>query len=105
MFNNKEYGCHLLAQPNGSNVHATSLKYLCITYLIKTKRTKTIILRKVSLNFSGITTEVDKDEDKASLPDTEVGEVEDFSQQQLADFEAENEDEDEDEPESKKPKY
>ena len=23
--NNKEYGCHLLAQPKGSNVHATSL--------------------------------------------------------------------------------
>ena len=22
--NNKEYGCHLLAQPKGSNVHATS---------------------------------------------------------------------------------
>ena len=52
-----------------------------------------------------ITKEDDKDEDKASLPDTEVGEVEDFTQQQLADFEAENEDEDEDEPESKKPKY
>ena len=49
VFNNKEYGCHLLAQPNGSNVHATSLKYL-----IKTKCTKTIILRKVSLNFSGV---------------------------------------------------
>ena len=28
------------------------------------------------MNFSGIATEVDKDEDKASLPDTEVGEVE-----------------------------
>ena len=55
------------------------------------------------MNFSEIATEddKDKDEDKASLPDTEVGEVEDFSQQQLADFEAENEDEDEDEPESK----
>ena len=51
------------------------------------------------MNFSEIATEDDKDEDKASLPDTEVGEVEDFSQQQLADFEAENEDEDE--PESK----
>ena len=25
VFNNKEYGCHLLAKPNGSNVHATSL--------------------------------------------------------------------------------
>ena len=49
VFNNKEYGCHLLAQTNGSNVHATSLKYL-----IKTKCTKTIILRKVSLNFSGV---------------------------------------------------
>ena len=59
------------------------------------------------MNFSEIAMEDDKDEDKASLPDTEVGEVEDFSQQQLADFEAENEDEDEDEtePESKKPKY
>ena len=53
------------------------------------------------MNFSEIATEGDKDEDKASLPDMEVGEVEDFSQQQLADFEAENEDEDEDEPESK----
>ena len=52
------------------------------------------------MNFSEIAKEDDKDEDKASLPDTEVGEVEDFSQQ-LADFEAENEDEDEDEPESK----
>ena len=51
------------------------------------------------MNFSEIATEGDKDEDKASLPDMEVGEVEDFSQQQLADFEAENEDEDE--PESK----
>ena len=49
------------------------------------------------MNFSEIATEDDKDEDKASLPDTEVGEVEDFSQQQLADFEAK----DEDEPESK----
>ena len=59
------------------------------------------------MNFSEIATEVDKDEDKASLPDTEVGEVEDFSQQQLADIEAENEDKDEDEtePESKKTKY
>jgi len=59
------------------------------------------------LNFSEIAAEDDKDndEDKASLPDTEVGEVEDFSQQQLADIEAENEDEDEEEPESKKPKY
>ena len=57
------------------------------------------------MNFSEIAKEDDKDEDKASLPDTEVGEVEDFTQQQLADFEAENEDEDEDEPESKKPKY
>ena len=59
------------------------------------------------MNFSEIATEDNKDEDKASLPDTEVGEVEDFSQQQLADFEAENEDKDEDdtEPESKKPKY
>ena len=56
------------------------------------------------MNFSEIATEDNKDEDKASLPDTEVSEVEDFSQQ-LADFEAENEDEDEDEPESKKPKY
>ena len=37
VLNNKEYGCHLLAQPNGSNVHATSLKYL-----IKTKCTKPI---------------------------------------------------------------
>ena len=46
------------------------------------------------MDFSEIATEDDKDEDKASLPDTEVGEVEDFSQQQLADFEAENEDED-----------
>ena len=55
------------------------------------------------MNFSEIAMEDDKDEDKASLPDTEVGEVEDFSQQQLADFEAENEEEDE--PESKKPKY
>ena len=27
VFNNKEYGYHLLAKPNGSNVHATSLKY------------------------------------------------------------------------------
>ena len=35
------------------------------------------------MNFSEIATEDDKDEDKASLPDTEVGEVEDFSQQQL----------------------
>ena len=61
------------------------------------------------MNFSEIANEDDKDndEDKASLPDTEVGEVEDFSQQQLANFEAENEDEDEDETEaeSKKPKY
>ena len=37
------------------------------------------------MNFSEIATEDDKDEDNASLPDTEVGEVEDFSQQQLAD--------------------
>ena len=59
------------------------------------------------MNFSEIAAEDDKnkDEDNASLPDTEVGEVEDFSQQQLADIEAENEDEDEEEPESKKPKY
>ena len=59
------------------------------------------------MNFSEIAAEDDKDndEDKASLPDTEVGEVEDFSLQQLANFEAENEDADEDEPESKKPKY
>ena len=35
------------------------------------------------MNFSEIATEDDLDEDKASLPDTEVGEVEDFSQQQL----------------------
>ena len=35
------------------------------------------------MNFSEIAMEDDKDEDKASLPDTEVGEVEDFSQQQL----------------------
>ena len=27
VFNNKEYGYHLLTKPNGSNVHATSLKY------------------------------------------------------------------------------
>ena len=41
------------------------------------------------------------------MPDTEVGEVEDFSQQQLAIIEAdlEDEDEDESEPESKKTKY
>ena len=59
------------------------------------------------MNFSEIAAEDDKDndEDKASLPDTEVGEVEDFSLQQLANIEAENEDDDEDEPESKKPKY
>ena len=61
------------------------------------------------MNFSEIATEVDKDkdEDKASLPDTEVGEVEDFSQQQLAIIEADLEDEDKDEtePESKKTKY
>ena len=48
VFNNKEYGCHLLAQPNGSNVHETSLKYL-----IKIKCTKITILRKVLLDFSG----------------------------------------------------
>ena len=42
----------------------------------KIKCTKTIFLRKVSLNFSEIAMEDDKDEDKASLPDTEVGEVE-----------------------------
>ena len=75
----------------------------------KTKCTKTIFLRKVSLNFSEIATEDNKDEDKASLPDTEVGEVEDFSQQQLAiieaDIEDEDEDDDESEPESKKTKY
>ena len=57
------------------------------------------------MNFSGIATEVNKDEDKASLPETEVGEVEDFSQQQLAIIEADLEDEDEEEPESKKAKY
>ena len=59
------------------------------------------------MNFSEIATEDDKDndEDKASLPDTEIGEVEDFSLQQLANIEAENEAEDEDEPDSKKPKY
>ena len=27
VFNNKEIGFHLLAKPNGSNVHATSLKH------------------------------------------------------------------------------
>ena len=59
------------------------------------------------MNFSEIAAEDDKDndEDKASLPDTEIGEVEDFSLQQLANIEAENEAEDEDEPDSKKPKY
>ena len=36
------------------------------------------------MNFSEIATKDDKDEDKASLPETEVGEVEDFSQQQLS---------------------
>ena len=53
VLNNKEYGCHLLAQPNRSNVHATSLKYLFKTYLIKTKRTKITILRKVLLDLPG----------------------------------------------------
>ena len=30
VFNNKEYGYHLLAKPNGSKVYATSLKYTLI---------------------------------------------------------------------------
>ena len=41
------------------------------------------------------------------MPETEIGEVEDFSQEQLAIIEAdiEDEEEDESEPESKKTKY
>ena len=41
--------------------------------------------------------EVDKDEDKAPEPEPEIGEVQDFSQQQLAIIEANLEDEDEEE--------
>ena len=49
--------------------------------------------------------EVDKYEDKAPEPEPEIGEVQDFSPQQLATIEADLEDEDEEEPESKKAKY
>ena len=81
VLNNKEYGFHLRAQPVGRMfMQPVWYTYYNISNQ-KTKCTKTIFLRKVSLNFSEIATEDDKDEDKASLPDTEVGEVEDFSQQ------------------------
>ena len=77
VFNKNEYGFQLIAQKDGQNVHETSWSY---HKLIKTKRTKTINLRKVSSNFSGIDMDVDKDEDTAQMPENGE-EVQDFSPQ------------------------